>query len=295
MKKLFYATLVTSMLLSSTSNVFANQQITVIVDGEKVNYASQPIIQNGSTLVPLRQTFEALDADVKWDGTTQTVTSTKDDTTVSLVIGNKNATKNGKTLSISVAPQIINGSTYVPLRFIAESFGADVEFFTDTQTISIISEPKLFTDYVPYSTGSLETLATDILNGDVVNINGQYYATPEYATRLANTHTAYFNDIAYNGQTDNVTTDNDVVDRYALANSSYDWITNKSFQKFGGEYGFYENGLTSVKTIYLVPDMTEEFMKSTNAEATFSGIRMKMKDGVLYFNTDDLTSNNIKY
>ncbi len=74
MKKFLTAfALVTSLVFSSTT-VMAKSEITVYVNGSKVIYDVQPIIQNGSTLVPLRQTFEALGSDVAWDSATQTVT-----------------------------------------------------------------------------------------------------------------------------------------------------------------------------------------------------------------------------
>lgn len=45
---------------------------------------------------------------------------------------------------------------------------------------------QIYTSYVPYSTGDLDTLLDNIVKGNVVCINGQYYCTPEYATASAN-------------------------------------------------------------------------------------------------------------
>ncbi len=54
---------------------------------------------------------------------------------------------------------------------------------------------KIYTSYVPYSTSDLTTLYNDIANGYVVVIDGEYYATPDYATMIANPNVVYYNDI----------------------------------------------------------------------------------------------------
>jgi hypothetical protein len=69
-----------------------------------------------------------------------------------------------------------------------------------------------FTDYVPYSTSSLETLAREVLNGNVVYFDGQYWATPEFANMIANEEVVYENDVS---------PDTEVIDRYKLSEDSY--------------------------------------------------------------------------
>lgn len=49
-------------------------------------------------------------------------------TAVELKIGEKEYTVNGQELQADVAPQIIDGRTMVPLRFVAEAFGADIDW-----------------------------------------------------------------------------------------------------------------------------------------------------------------------
>ena len=44
--------------------VFANDEISVEIDGVKQSYDVMPVIVNGRTLVPLRAIFEALGADI---------------------------------------------------------------------------------------------------------------------------------------------------------------------------------------------------------------------------------------
>jgi len=47
------------------------------------------------------------------------------------------ALKNKQSLSIDVPPEVVNGRTFVPLRFIAEAFGAKVSWDGVTHTVKI--------------------------------------------------------------------------------------------------------------------------------------------------------------
>lgn len=96
-----------------------------------------PIIINGNTLVPLRTLFEQLGATVSWNDAEKTVKATKGDILLSIQVGNTNVTKNGQTITLEEPAQIINDKTYVPLRFVAESFNQDVRWDKDNNAIYI--------------------------------------------------------------------------------------------------------------------------------------------------------------
>ncbi|MFC5447759.1 copper amine oxidase N-terminal domain-containing protein [Paenibacillus aestuarii] len=98
-----------------------------------------PYANNGVTLVPLRVITSAFGAALSWASETQTVGLTYNGTAISLKIGSTTATVNGKDEQIEVAPELKNGTTMVPLRFISEKFGANVQFDEATSTISISS------------------------------------------------------------------------------------------------------------------------------------------------------------
>ncbi len=113
--------------------------VTVTYNNEKIKFDQIPVIENGRTLVPLRAIFEKLGATIDWNGETQTVTATKDGTTISLTIGNTNALKNGENITLDVPAKIVNGRTLVPVRFIADSFGVNVDWNGDMQRVSLTS------------------------------------------------------------------------------------------------------------------------------------------------------------
>lgn len=112
--------------------------IQVFVKGQKLNFDSQPVIQNGRTLVPLRAIFEALGADVQWDNATRTVTATKDGHTIQLTIDRTEVSVDGAKKTLDVPATIQNSRTLVPLRFIGEAFGNQVDY-SKTGDIALIA------------------------------------------------------------------------------------------------------------------------------------------------------------
>jgi len=142
------AVLVTGGTVSAKSSVHeetvlsATQEIklaNVKIDGVLQKFDQSAIVKDGSTLVPLRGVFEGLGAKVEWNQVTQTVTGTKGSTVIKLTVGKSTATVNGKIVTLSAKAEIINGSTMVPLRFIAEALGAKVEWEAPTYTAVITS------------------------------------------------------------------------------------------------------------------------------------------------------------
>lgn len=112
-------------------------KIDVYIDGQLVNFAQQPIIESGTTLVPMRACFEGLGASVNWNNDTQSVISHRGSTEIKLTIGNKLAYVNGAAQTLSVPGKLVNGYTYVPLRFVGEALGDTVTWDGSTNTIKI--------------------------------------------------------------------------------------------------------------------------------------------------------------
>ncbi len=87
--------------------------------------------------MPLRNIFEETGVQINWDDSTKTITAYKKDRTIKLQANSKKAYINDIYFDLDVAPIIINGRTMVPLRFICESIGCDVEWEADTKKIII--------------------------------------------------------------------------------------------------------------------------------------------------------------
>lgn len=81
-------------------SVGAADDITVILDGNKLEFDVPPQIIDGRTMVPIRAIFEALGAEVTWDDATKTVTATIDDYVVKCTIDSKVMTVCGEKFRI---------------------------------------------------------------------------------------------------------------------------------------------------------------------------------------------------
>jgi len=107
------------------------------IDGEEKDLQAAPYIKEDTTLVPLRFIGEAFGAEVRWDGTTKTITIITAQHNILLQIGNKTAVLDGQNLELKVAPEIKSSLTMVPLRFIAEGMGIDVGYYPEEKEIRI--------------------------------------------------------------------------------------------------------------------------------------------------------------
>jgi len=114
------------------------QGVGVTVNGKPVSFgAVQPTRVGGSVLIPLRAVVESLGADIKWEGATQTVRGSKGSREFSLQINSRNAIVNGQPVTLSTPAQMLSGTTMVPLRFVAEALGAEVEWNAALQQVVI--------------------------------------------------------------------------------------------------------------------------------------------------------------
>lgn len=99
----------------------------------------RPVIISDRTLVPLRIIFEALRAEVTWEGDLRRVTARKGGLEVVLQIGVESARVGGGEVTVNPPPQLIQSRTYVPLRFVSESLGATVDWEAESRTVLIVT------------------------------------------------------------------------------------------------------------------------------------------------------------
>lgn len=96
-----------------------------------------PVTEADRTLVPMRFLFEQMGADVDWDGTTQTAIVKKQNEIITFSIDNTAATVNNIQKTMDVPARLINDKTLVPLRFLSEELGFDVQWDENTRTVTI--------------------------------------------------------------------------------------------------------------------------------------------------------------
>lgn len=130
--------LVVAVSLMLPAGVFAQQApIRVYVDGQPLSFDVPPSMIQGRVLVPLRGIFERLGATVDFDPQTQHIVAVRGPQTVELTIGSRQARVNSNAALLDVPAFTIAGRTMVPLRFISESLGANVQWVEASQTILI--------------------------------------------------------------------------------------------------------------------------------------------------------------
>ena len=104
--------------------------INILLNDKSVQFPdAEPFVdENNRTQIPVRALAELLDFNVSWNGDTLTAELTKDDTVVTIKIGENQITKNGETIEMDTAAKVVNDRTYIPLRFVGEALGCDVEW-----------------------------------------------------------------------------------------------------------------------------------------------------------------------
>ncbi len=122
------------------------------VEGSKIKFNKKsilfdtaPVIKEGRTLIPIRAITEGMGGTVKWDGAEMIVTVTHPDSDVEIVFYLKTGKVevDGEEVTIDVKPGLHNNRTYVPLRFIAETFGLKVSHDGKTGETDIEKGPSL--------------------------------------------------------------------------------------------------------------------------------------------------------
>jgi len=106
----------------------------VEVDGE---FVAEGYVENGRTLVRYRDFAEAIGAEVNYDAKRKQVKVSKDKQTITLTLGSKKVLVNNKVKQLDVVPVVKEGVTYVPLRFVAETYGYKVSWDNDLYIASL--------------------------------------------------------------------------------------------------------------------------------------------------------------
>jgi ElaB/YqjD/DUF883 family membrane-anchored ribosome-binding protein len=135
--KITTKTFAAGALFLAIASSSAHADIAVNLNGQPLALNAAPMQLGGRTLVPMRDIFEALGANLEWNAVAQTITATKDLTKIQLAIDNPNALINGRSVALEQPAALVNGRTFVPLRFVAEATGAQVDWNGPLQLISI--------------------------------------------------------------------------------------------------------------------------------------------------------------
>jgi|GEM_PF-946851 len=126
----------------------SNAGVRLLINSQWIEADVAPFIENSRTMVPVRGVMEQIGAVVEWDADNMAVNVASDGINIRLTIGNDIAkiTKNvaGVTIEeevkLDVAATIVEGRTFVPARFVAETLGARVDWDATNNVVSICTE-----------------------------------------------------------------------------------------------------------------------------------------------------------
>lgn len=135
------------VILSSGLALAEVEKIKVEVNNQELAFDVEPVMVEDLVLVPLRTIFESLGLEVSWDSESRTVTGENKDTSIKLEIGEDRADVNGEIVSLEVPAIIIDDRSMVPVRFIGEAIGAEVDWDEDMKLVSINEDKSGSEDY----------------------------------------------------------------------------------------------------------------------------------------------------
>ncbi len=107
------------------------------VSGKGVKLEAAPLLQNGTTYVPIRFVSEAMGAEVLYDPKTRKVSVLRGKQLLEMTIGKKEYTLNGVRYTSDVAPFTQNGRTMIPIRLFSEKLGFKVNYEEKLRKITI--------------------------------------------------------------------------------------------------------------------------------------------------------------
>jgi spore germination protein len=96
-----------------------------------------PFITEGRVMMPVRAVLDPLGAGFSWDAKNKVATVTKGFQKVILKINKEEATVNGVKYILDAPATVIQGRTFIPIRFVAEHFDALVEWNGSNKTVQV--------------------------------------------------------------------------------------------------------------------------------------------------------------
>ncbi len=110
---------------------------TATVNEDELALDAAPYIKDSRTFVPLSIIAKGLGADVEWVAQTKGINIQLENTIISMQIGSNRAIVNNKVVSLEAPPEITNGRTFVPIRFVVETLGAELTWNQEDKSIHI--------------------------------------------------------------------------------------------------------------------------------------------------------------
>lgn len=125
------------MAFSGVLSYFDADDILVMAQGKYLDFDVAPTIINDRTMVPMRNIFEYFDAEIAWDGETQTILAKRGEDIITMQVGQSFFFLNDTKIELDSPSVIVDNRTLVPVRAISEALKREVGYNENTRTVII--------------------------------------------------------------------------------------------------------------------------------------------------------------
>lgn len=188
-----------SLSLLTSALLIASSGISSIHAANPVTSIYSDVVTNDRLLIPLRTVSENLGADVEWNKEQNSVTINKNETQILLTFNSSTVSVNDTEVTLDAPAQLLAARTYVPLRFVSQTLGADVEWnqkskqalitLEGTQLRVIMTEPRIEVPNSKKITNRQQQIFIDKLN-EATNLASikqiRTYFRPYFTDRFIN-------------------------------------------------------------------------------------------------------------
>lgn len=157
MKKIIFIAVLASLIIALCALPSFAAELSVTLDGNDIECVDangksvQPILEDGTTYLPVRAISNALGLSIDWDDDTKSVlingsaenAALSDDINI-YISGSKFTAKNAN--GETVSPLLRDGTVYLPIRAIGEAFDKNVGWDQESMT-AILKTPDFKTDF----------------------------------------------------------------------------------------------------------------------------------------------------
>ena len=189
-KRIFIFTLILTFFSCNLSAAAIQADVPVYIDGNYLKTEISPIYSGNRLLVPLRAFSESVGAEVAWNNDTKNIAVKKGDTVISLTPGEPYAFVNSKKSVLDSPPEITNGVTMIPLRFIAEALSYNV-YYNAEKPAAILSSgenPVMSVHFIDVGQG--DSIFIILPNGKTMLVDGGNPENGEMLTDYIMSHSS---------------------------------------------------------------------------------------------------------
>lgn len=120
-----------------TPEQYSFSSVSVIFNGQPFETEPAARIVNDRAVVPMRALFEKMNATVSWNEEERSINSVLGSTVIEMKIDSNIMWKNGEEIVLDAPAVILEDRTMVPMRAVAEAFGAEVSWDDASRTVTI--------------------------------------------------------------------------------------------------------------------------------------------------------------